>query len=286
MPVHDCANEGWPFAVIVREGERMKFVVSLVAAIVIAVAAVQPSAAEPVPERATGIWSMTECGGDGLTMLVHTNAALLLETLGEQAWVAVARAEWLAGFVVLTMEGGVGELMLPPLDELQRCSALPVEFSVMFAESIAVFRELDALMARCLGEEMVAAECVALVFELVDVSEDGSFSKAELSRAVRAASFFVGYWANIEDSQDSFVPMEKLSMAWFVASALGPLVARNLIDSYDFDEDGRLSLEELLQDRLPEEGIQGLVAGVAAQVPPNMASGLMRTVNSVLEALR
>ena len=137
----------------------------------------------------------------------------------------MARAEWLAGSVVLTMEGDVGELMLPPFDEFQGCAALPAEFSVMFAESITVFRELDAFGARCLSDEMAAAECIPLVFELVDVSEDGAFSKAELSRAVRAASFFVGYWADVEESQDPFVPVEKLSMVWFVASAVGPLVA-------------------------------------------------------------
>ena len=264
----------------------MRFVVSLAVALAIAGSAVQPSAAEPVPERATGIWSMAECGGDGLTLLLNTNAALMLETHREQAWVAVARADWLAGSVVLTMEGEVRELIIPQLDGLQSCAALPVGFSVMFAESITVFRELDELEAGCLSEETSAAGCIALVFELVDLSEDGVFSKAELSRAVRAASFFVSYWANVEDSQNPFVPVEKLSTAWLLASALGPFVATNLIDSYDFDGDGRLSLKELLQDRLPEEGIQGLVAGVAAQVPPNMVSGLMRTVNGVLGALR
>lgn len=260
----------------------MKLILSLVAAIVIAVSAALPSAAEPVPERATGIWSAAECGENGLTVLVDANAALTFETREEQVAVAVAQAEWLAGSVVLTVEGEEGELVLPPLDSLHRCDALPVGFSIVFAESVTVFREIDKFKARCASDEASAAQCVALVFELIDVSKDGVFSKAELSRAVRAASFFVGYWVSVEESQDPFVPVETLSVAWFAASVLGPFVAANLIDSYDFDGDGRLSPTELLQDRSPDEGIQGL----AANAPHEIMSGLMRTLSGLLEALR
>ncbi len=264
----------------------MKVVVYLASAIAIAVSAALPAAAEPVPERATGIWSIAECGGDGLTVLVDENAALVFETQGEETKVALARTDWLADFVVLTMDGEAGELVLPPLDGLHRCAALPLGFSLMFAESVTVLRRSDELKASCAGEQVAAAQCVALVFELIDISEDGVFSRAELSRAVRAASFFIGYVVNVEETKNPFVPMKKLSVAWLAASVLGPFIAANLIDSYDFDGDERLSLKELLQDRSPDQGIEGVAAGLAAKVPPGMMSGMMRTVNGLLGTLR
>lgn len=264
----------------------MRNVMSLAVAVAIAASVAQSSAAEPVPDRATGIWSIQECGGDGLTVLVEENVALMFETSGEQTRVAMVRAEWLAGSVVLILEDEAEELVLPPPDGLHRCAALPVGFSLIFAESVAVLREFGELEGRCAGATVSEAQCGALVFELIDVNEDGVFSKAELSRAMRAASFFIGYWINVDETQDPLVPMEKLSVAWFAASVLGPFVATNLIDSYDFDGDGRLSLKELLQDRLPEQGIEGAAAGLAVQMPPEMMSGLMRTVNGLLGALR
>ena len=176
----------------------------------------------------------------------------------------------------MKVEGEKDDLVLPPLEGLRRCDAPPVFFSFMFAEAITAFKRIDEVEARCAGGKVVAARCVALVFGLIDVSGDGVFSRAELARALRAASFFVGYELAAKELQNAFVPMEKLSIAWLAASLLGPSAAENLIDSYDFDGDGRLSLKELLQDRSPQEGIQGVAAGLARKVPPKVLSGIMK----------
>ncbi|MDE0698710.1 MAG: hypothetical protein OXH76_23065 [Boseongicola sp.] len=263
-----------------------KALVSLAAAAAIPILTMQPSAAEPVPGEATGIWSVGECGGDGLAMLIDTSVALIFETREGQASVAMAGAEWVAGFVVATVKGEGAEFVLPPLDALSRCSALPGGFSLVFAESVAVLGEYDALEARCMGGEPAAAECVALATELVDVSGDGVFSKAELSRAVRAASFFIGYGSIARSSQSSFVPLKDLFGASIAASLLGPFLAGNLIDSYDFDGDGQLSLKELFQDRLPQQGVDGVAAGLAMTLPPKMMAGLMSTMTGLLGGLR
>ena len=65
-----------------------------------------------------------------------------------------------------------------------------------------------------------------------------------------------------------FLPLEELYFAQVAAAALGPFVATNLIDSYDFDGDGFLSLAELMQDRSPEKGFEGALAGVASGMAP------------------
>lgn len=186
----------------------------------------------------------------------------------------------------MTAEGEPDKLVLPPLGSLKRCDAPPVMFYLIYAEAITVFGQIDKIEERCAGTHIVTERCTALVLDLIDVSEDGVFSKAELSRAVRAASFFIGYRLAVEESRAAFVPMERLSIARFAASLLGPFVAGNLIDSYDFDGDNFLSLKELLQDCSPEEGIEGIAAGLVAQLPPDMMSGIMKTVDGLFGLMR
>ena len=263
-----------------------KLTVCITAALALIALSASPSKAEPVPHRATGIWSDTECGSHGLSVLVNTNAALIIESREQETTVATARAEWLSGAVVVMTHGEAGELVLPPLDSLKRCGALPIAFSLLFAESVTAFKQFDDITTHCTGADVVAARCVELVFDMIDVSDDGMFSKAELGRTIRAASFFIGYIIAVEESQNAFVPLDNLSVAPVVASLLAPLVATNLIDSYDFDGDGFLSLRELLQDRSPEEGLHGVAAGLAMEAPPTVTTDLMKSAKGLLDLLR
>ena len=249
------------------------------------VSAVPPAAAAPVPERATGIWSVGKCGGEAPTLLMGSNDALIFEPLSNRIDVAMARTEWFEGTILVTLVGESKKTILPPLDDMKRCEAPPIRFSLMFAESAAIFWRLSEIEKRCAGGKGGGSRCAAYAFDLFDVSDDGRFSKAEISRAIRAASFFVGYRLAVNETGKAFVPLEQLSIAWVAASLLGPTVAANLIDSYDFDGDGFLSLEELLQDRLPEAGIEGVAAGLAANLPPKMISGLMKSMSGLFFGL-
>ncbi len=244
------------------------------------------SEAEPLPRRATGIWSVNECGGHGLTVLLNSNAALLIESQGQQTTVAIARAEWLSNAAVVKIYSETDDLVLPPLDSLRRCHALPVAFSLLFAEAVTAFTQFDDIEAHCTGVDVVAARCAALAFDMIDISDDGVFSKAEISRGIRAASFFIGYVIAVQESQNALVPLDNLSIAPVVASLLAPLVATNLIDSYDFDGDGFLSLKELLQDRSPEESLHGVAAGLAIKAPPTVTTDLMKSAKGLLDLLR
>ena len=264
----------------------MNLVTFLATVSAVVVLAGLPARADPVPDRATGIWSVAACDDGNLTVLLESNAAMMFESRGEQSRVAMARAESLAGSIILTIEGETDELVLPPLDNLTRCDAPPASFSLLFAEAITLFRHFDEIEGQCSGEDVAAVRCVSFVFNIVDVSGDGVFSQAELSRAVRAAGFFVGYGLAVEKSQYAFVPMEELSVAWLASSLLGPFFASNLIASYDFDGDGFLSLGELMQDRTPEKGIEGVSAGLATKLPPEVMSGLMKSVNGLFQLLR
>lgn len=248
-----------------------------------------PARAEPVPERATGIWSVAECGGDGLAMLVSSNDAVLVESWASRNWVALATVEWVAGSHVFTIKGEPGETVTPPINSLARCKVLPGLFPFLFADAVAIFKRWGDIDAHCMGEEGVGARCIATAFDIIDVSGDGTFSRAELSRAVRAAGFFIGHRTVAKEKGYSFVPLDDLLVVQLAASAIGPFIADNLIESYDYDGDGFLAPGELLQDRSPEEGFEGFVAGVATEMAPEAMAALLKTVSSmvgVLDVLR
>ena len=244
------------------------------------------AAAEPVPERATGVWSLgRECDGSAPVVMVNSRAALMAETRNGEPAVAIARAEWFAGSIVLSFGKGMGEQVLPPTGSLLECAALPGMLPVVFAEAFAVFRQFDDFGDACLGEEGPGPICAAAAFETADLTGDGRLSRSEIGRAIRAAAFLVGHRVLADQQQTAFVPVEKMFLAWFAGSALGPLVAGNLVDSYDYDGDGFVSLAELLQDRTAEQGIEGALAAMAAEMAPEALSAVMRASTGLLGLL-
>ena len=266
--------------------ELMKFIVWLAVGLAALTLFTSPSAAEPVPEHAAGVWSLSGCGYDGLTVLVNPSAALVIESEGAKTKVALAAAEFVAESLVLTIKGEEGELVLPPLGNFERCQVLPGLLPVLFAEAVAVFRRLHEIDALCYGDGGIDARCVAVAFSIIDLTGDGRFSRAELSRAVRAAGFFIGHRLVADEKSVSFVSLEDMYVAQLAASALGPFVAGNLVDSYDYDGDGFLSLGELMQDRSPEEGVEGVLASIASAMAPEALSALMKSMTGMLGLLR
>ena len=244
-------------------------------------------AADPVPESATGVWSLgRECDGSAPVMMVNSRAALMAETRSGKPAVAIAGAEWFGGSVVLSFGKGMGEHVLPPTGSLRECAALPGLLPVVFAETVSLFRQFDDFGDACLGEEGPAPLCAAAVFETVDVTRDGRLSRSEIGRAIRAAAFFVGHQVLADQQPTDFVPVEKLVLAWLAGSAMGPVVAGNLVDSYDYDGDGFVSLAELVQDRTAEQGIEGVLAAMASEMAPEALSAVMRMSTGLLGLLR
>ena len=264
----------------------MKAIVAVAASLVAVLLWGTPAFAERVPERAIGIWSVAECDGDGLTVIVNRGGALVVEGgAGEtgNVRVAVASAEWIGGSIVLTTKLDGEDILLPPLDDLKRCVSPPASLAVAFAETLAVFQRLDKIGTHC--RDGVDLRCLVDAAEIIDVTDDGLFSKAEISRAIRAAGFFIGYRIATEETTDPFVPLEKLYLAQLGATALGPLVATNIIDSYDFDGDGFLSLDELMQDRVPEEGLEGVAATLLGEASPAVVSTLLESVSGAFDLM-
>lgn len=236
-----------------------------------------PSAAEPQPERATGIWSTIDCGRGGLTLLVNSHAALMIKGQGLETRVAIVPAEWTDEAIVLKIKGEERNRSLL-LDNLKRCDALPGSISVLPADVVAVFGQLGGIVALCRDMESITTKCVTTVADLIDVTGDGVLSRAELRQAMRTASFFIAYGGLAARQQEAFVSLDNLLIAQLAASALGPFVVAHLLDSYDSDGDAAVSLEELLQDRSPEQAVQGILANLIAAAPPAVVSALTNSV--------
>ena len=276
-----------PFNGNQREKQLTKLKVSLAAGLAALALSGSLARAESVPDDATGVWSVVECGDNGLTILANSNAALMVESRGTETRIAIASAELVSGSFVLTIEGEEDELVLPPLDNLNRCDSLPGALPILFAEAVAIFTRLGEIEALCMGEDGITARCVAVAFDMIDVTGDGRFSRAEFSRAIRAAGFFIGHRLVVtKQNGHAFVSLEDLYTSQFAASALGPFIAVNLIDSYDYDGDGFVSPGELLQDRSPEHGLEGAIAGLASEMAPEALSVLMKSTTGMLDLLR
>lgn len=235
------------------------------------------STAELAPEQATGIWSTAGCGKDGLTLLVNSRHALMIEGEGLATRVAVVPVEWVGGSLILRVKGEAHERVLS-VDSLKPCDALPGAMSLLLADVVTIFGQLEDFVTLCRRTDGITTQCVTAVTDLIDVSGNGIFSRAELRQAMRAAGFFIAYQGIADRQQEAFVSLDKLLVAQLAASAVGPFVVAHLIGSYDSDGDDAVSPEELLQGRSPEQALQDILTGLAAKAPPAVVSLLVGSI--------
>ena len=201
----------------------------------------------------------------------------MIEGEGLATRVAVAPVEWVGGSLILRVKGEAHERVLS-VDSLKPCDALPGAMSLLLADVVSVFSELDDFVTLCRRTDDVTTRCVAVVTDLIDVSGDGIFSRAELRQAMRAASFFIAYQGIAARQREAFVSLDKLLVAQVAASAVGPFVVAHLIGSYDSDADDAVSPQELLQDRPPEQALQDILAGLVEKAPPAVVSMLVGAI--------
>lgn len=141
----------------------------------------------------------------------------------------------------------------PPLDWprtfLNRCQKLPPEKSPLHFEAVQFVRKLSGIGDAC---EDKGISCLEYVFSLAEVVEDGNLSTAELSRLIRIMTYLSVI------STEGGATDERISGGLVLASLFGPLIAASLISGSDYDDNGSLSLEEILQGQDAENLIAGL----------------------------
>nr|WP_232371234.1 hypothetical protein [Desulfogranum marinum] len=135
------------------------------------------------------------------------------------------------------------------------CEKLPPQHYAMFGETIAMFQAFDKINTTCtVGSDKV---CIQSMFDFADVTGDGQLTVAEITRIIRGLSYFVSNSLTASESAGQPVPYERVYTGITVIGFAGPMFAKNLVASVDFDGNGAASLDELLQDRGPHSLIGG-----------------------------
>lgn len=122
------------------------------------------------------------------------------------------------------------------LETYARCDSIPFPLSLLHGEPAAFLFSLEPAIRSCRSGE---ASCIPLAFSALDIHEDGALSPAEWARVIRVTLYFTLAYA--EKSKP-----ERLAATYGVSMLAAPLAASAIVSSYDYDGDGKTSLEELL----------------------------------------
>ncbi|MDO9503035.1 hypothetical protein [Falsiroseomonas sp.] len=250
----------------------------LAAALLLASAAqaeTQPTPAA-VPEALRGAWFTGACADPEAMLLLTARAAARLEAQEPARLYRFRQIRVQEGWTIGTAGGAEApRLMLRPTaqgletaepeaklreDRLpgdsvvapwHRCPAPPVALAAVHGEGAAFLAALEHLEEGC-GSGTPGA-CAAAIVAQADVSGDGRLSVAELARLLRGAAWVVAVQEGA--TQDG------VAAAVGAGGLAGILAARLLMESLDYDGDGRISAAELAQDRVGFATAPGTAAG-------------------------
>jgi hypothetical protein len=227
-------------------------------------APVPPAVAQAVPEPLRGAWFAGDCADPSAMLVTTARAAARVEVEAASRLFRFVETREVAGYTLgigtgaeaprLMLRGAAEglETIEPEAktrdDRLpgearpvvwRRCPAPPAALAALHGEGIAFLAVLENLEAAC-GTGTSGA-CAEAILRGGDVSGDGLLTSAELARLARGAAWVLA----VQEGATGDVLAGAVG-----AGALGGLLAgRFLVESLDYDGDGRLSAAELTQDR-------------------------------------
>ena len=241
--------------------------------------------AQEVPESLRGIWAAPSCAAPEDTLVIHRGFYLWVAPeevflIGVQAtptddgrWVRLSQANGYPMYLKLLADGTLRESYMPsdapmnqePTEQWETedyvpChQTLPGVHALLHGEAVAMFAVMDQVYGRCAQDR---AACAQTLFDGVDVSGDGQLSPAELARLFRVLAYVAAV--------GSQGPTKHKDLAALMASSLplAPLLASAIVKSFDYDNDGLLSMQELSQDR------GSLIDQLESQVGSNLGEHL------------
>jgi hypothetical protein len=125
----------------------------------------------------------------------------------------------------------------------KRCESLPLSLSIPHGEPIMFLLEAQEVIELCDTDQ---SACMKGLFEIADRHPDGALTTAEWSRVIRVA-IYLGVLSD-DGFLEGLIDVEDTVSGFGVSLVAAPLIARALISSYDYDGDGKTSLEELSHD--------------------------------------
>ena len=140
-----------------------------------------------------------------------------------------------------------------------RCESIPFPLSMSHGEAVAFLFSLEPAIRACRSGH---SSCIHQVFAAADVHRDDALSQAEWARLIRLAIYFVMIG-------DEGIPSDKLGAAQTLGLFAAPLAASAIVSSYDYDGNGKTSLDELARDMTVQGALavpetEGTGAGVRA----------------------
>jgi hypothetical protein len=219
-----------------------------------------------VPEALRGAWFAGDCADPQAMLVLTGRAAARVEADAPARLFRFTTQRDAAGYMIGTAGGSEAPRLMfrAAPDGLQtitpdpktrddrlpgeaapeswrRCDAPPAPLAALHGEGIAFLAALEQLEAAC--GRGTPGTCAEAILRLGDVSGDARLAPAELARLARGAAWVVA----VQEGATQDV----LASAVGAGALGGILAARLLVESLDYDADGRISLAELLQDRGP-----------------------------------
>lgn len=222
--------------------------------------------AQNVPDSLRGIWASPNCEAPTETLAIFKGFYLWIgeqETVltgvsssssTQDGWTKLIESGGYPNYVQITADGKLREAYRPDSasenaspdanwstqDYLSCANRLPRANVLLHGEPMAMLKAIDNVYGTC---ETDRQGCATTLFAAVDVSGDGKLSTAELARLIR-----IGTYLAAVSSDDS---LENTELAGTITATIGlaPVIASAVIHSFDYNNDGAVSLVELSQDR-------------------------------------
>ena len=145
---------------------------------------------------------------------------------------------------------------------------------------------LQPLLAVCDGRDRPVA-CINGLWDVADVSGDGELSIAEVTRILRIPSGKAAHQAYSQDyrefqanRQPGIPPESNEAVVVVGAATVGPVVSHALIANFDYDDNGRLSKAEALNDVAAD-----IVLSSVEELPPEIRSHASKAIGFLMQFL-
>ena len=144
--------------------------------------------------------------------------------------------------------------------------------------------DLQPLLEVCGGRDRPVA-CINGLWDVADVSGDGELSVAEVMRILRIVSGKVAHEAYVEDYREfranrglGAVPEPNEAVVVVGIASVGPVLSHALIANFDYDDNGRLSKAEALNDVAAD-----IVLSSVEELPPEIRSQASKALGFLMQ---
>lgn len=249
----------------------------------------------PAPDREGEV--SKRAAVDFLWILEMDTRALVYVNIGRQddqstRYQAQSFVSWLASKrdnenIVFNAVDKESEEMRFRLDDLSTCDQSRTTEFMHFKETINLIK--NPKVHQCLEDRPFDRKCIEFFRDQFDVYGEGRvFSKAELSRLIRTVGIISTYFQMVSESTtiSDEIPFEDLEQNQLLLFTYSDAFAGFLINSMDYNADGKLSMDEILHDRTLDDWVDAIHSGKLAStfILGNIHSSLVEITKSSVES--